>query len=44
MTKCAHDACHCQGNEVQADGYCSPSCREGKTENGRCACGHPDCR
>jgi signal transduction histidine kinase len=44
MTKCAHDPCHCQGNEVQADGYCSPSCREGKAENGRCACGHPDCR
>lgn len=41
---CKHEACRCHGAEVRSDGYCSDSCREGRMENGRCACGHPDCR
>lgn len=44
MEKCKHEACHCTGKEVQPDGHCSESCRRGEMENGRCACGHPDCR
>jgi hypothetical protein len=44
MDKCKHDACHCSGNELGADGYCSGACREQKMENGKCACGHPECR
>ena len=43
--KCGHEACHCNGTDVKADGYCSPACREGQAgTDGRCACGHPDCR
>jgi hypothetical protein len=41
--KCKHDACHCEGNDVQADGYCSDSCRNERMEGGNCACGHPEC-
>lgn len=43
--KCGHEKCHCNGTDLKGDGYCSPSCREGRTgADGRCACGHPDCR
>lgn len=41
--KCKHGGCHCT-DDVQADGYCSGSCREGRMEGGRCACGHPPCK
>jgi len=44
QTTCKHEECHCAGNELQADGYCSDSCRNERMESGRCACGHPDCR
>ena len=42
--KCKHDACHCKGNEAKQDGFCSDSCREGKMNGAKCACGHADCR
>ena len=40
---CKHQACHCTGEEIRADGFCDDSCKEGRMENGKCACGHPDC-
>jgi hypothetical protein len=41
---CKHEQCHCQGNEVQQDGYCSERCRSGETSsNGKCDCGHASC-
>lgn len=43
-TKCAHAPCKCTGNEIRNDRYCSDSCKQGKALDGRCACGHPDCR
>jgi hypothetical protein len=42
--KCQHQQCHCTGNEIRSDGYCSDACRDGKSEDGKCACGHPACR
>jgi hypothetical protein len=42
--KCAHDACHCTGDDVLPNGYCSESCQTGRMENGRCGCGHPPCK
>ncbi len=41
---CKHEACHCESGEAQSDGYCSESCRSGQMADGRCACGHPDCK
>jgi len=42
---CKHEKCQCHGEHVQQDGYCSDTCRQGKTSsNGACECGHPDCR
>lgn len=41
--KCKHGACHCSGNDVKADGYCSDACKQGKMSAGKCGCGHPDC-
>jgi hypothetical protein len=43
-TRCAHDACHCTGNDIQDNGYCSDSCKAGQMENGACLCGHPACK
>ena len=43
-TKCRHEHCHCTGEEIRPDGYCSDSCRDSRMEGGKCACGHPDCR
>ena len=43
--KCGHELCHCKGNDVKEDGYCSTECREGRTGGDqRCACGHADCK
>lgn len=44
MNKCEHEPCHCRGDEVGADGYCSQNCREEKMEAAKCACGHADCQ
>jgi hypothetical protein len=42
---CKHDKCHCHGEEVLQDGYCSANCRRGEmNDEGKCACGHPDCQ
>ena len=42
--KCNHEPCHCNGTDVEGDGYCSQSCREGRTgADARCTCGHPEC-
>jgi hypothetical protein len=43
QNKCKHEGCHCQGAEIQADGYCSDNCRHQKMDGGKCGCGHPDC-
>jgi len=43
-SKCKHDACRCKSDELQSDVHCSDACRNGQMENGRCACGHPDCQ
>lgn len=40
---CNHGGCHCKGAELQSDGYCSESCRNGNMQNGDCGCGHRDC-
>ena len=42
--KCRHEECHCTGDDVRSDGFCSDSCKQGRMEGGKCACGHPDCR
>lgn len=42
--KCKHDECHCSGNDVQQNGYCSDSCRQGEMKDGKCGCGHPACK
>ena len=44
MKDCAHSACHCKGDHVGEDGYCSQNCRDQKMEGGKCSCGHPDCQ
>jgi len=42
--KCKHGPCKCQVSSAQSDGYCSQSCRQQKTNNGKCDCGHAGCR
>lgn len=42
--KCKHGGCHCKGSEVGANGYCSDACSRGEMKEGKCSCGHPDCR
>ena len=42
--KCIHGPCKCKGAEVKQDGYCSPSCKDGRTNRARCACGHAACQ
>lgn len=43
-TKCGHQACHCKGSEVRADGYCSDACKPGGMKAEKCGCGHPGCQ
>ena len=38
---CKHEGCRCHNTKL--DGYCSQSCQEGRTQNGKCACGHAEC-
>ena len=38
---CKHQPCKCA--DASKDGYCSESCKQGKMNGTKCACGHPDC-
>lgn len=41
--KCKQAKCSCKANDTKADGFCSKECKEGKTEGGKCSCGHSTC-
>lgn len=43
--KCKNDVCKCTGPDAETKGgCCSDSCCDTKKSEGKCACGHSDCK